>query len=81
VALVYDREKMAAPKGVAKGAAFLAQQIKKLAAEAGVPMVENVPLARGFYKSVKVGQHVPRQLYEAVAEVLAYVYMLKNTKF
>jgi flagellar biosynthesis protein FlhB len=81
VALVYDREKMAAPKVVAKGADFLAQQIKKLAAEAGVPMVENVPLARGLYKSVKVGQYVPRQLYQAVAEVLAYVYRLKNQKF
>jgi len=81
VALVYDRDKMAAPKVVAKGADFLAQQIKKLAAEAGVPMVENVPLARGLYKSVKVGQYVPRQLYQAVAEVLAYVYRLKNQKF
>ena len=81
VALVYDREKMAAPKVVAKGADFLAQQIKKLAAEAGVPMVENVPLARGLYKSVKVGQYVPRALYQAVAEVLAYVYRLKNQKF
>ncbi len=80
VALVYDREKMAAPKVVAKGADFLAQQIKKLAADAGVPMVENVPLARGLYKSVKVGQYVPRQLYQAVAEVLAYVYRLKSKK-
>jgi flagellar biosynthetic protein FlhB len=81
VALIYDRDKMAAPKVVAKGADFLAQQIKKLAAEAGVPMVENVPLARGLYKSVKVGQYVPRTLYQAVAEVLAYVYRLKNQKF
>ncbi len=81
VALVYDKDKMAAPKVVAKGADFLAQQIKKLAADAGVPTVENVPLARALYKSVKVGQYVPRQLYQAVAEVLAYVYRLKNSKF
>ncbi len=78
IALVYDKEKMAAPKVVAKGADFLAQKIKKLAAEAGVPLVENVPLARTLYKTVKVGQGVPRALYQAVAEVLAYVYRLKN---
>lgn len=81
VALAYDKDKMAAPKVVAKGADFLAQQIKKLAADAGVPTVENVPLARALYKGVKVGQYVPRQLYQAVAEVLAYVYRLKNSKF
>jgi len=80
VALVYDKDSMAAPRVVAKGADFLAQRIKKLAAEAGIPMVENVPLARSLYKSVKVGQAVPRQLYQAVAEVLAYVYRLKNKK-
>jgi flagellar biosynthetic protein FlhB len=78
IALVYDKEKMAAPKVVAKGADFLAQRIKKIAADAGVPLVENVPLARTLYKTVKVGQSVPRALYQAVAEVLAYVYRLKN---
>lgn len=81
VALVYDKDSMSAPKVVAKGADLLAQRIKKLAADSGVPMVENVPLARALYKSVKVGQSVPRQLYQAVAEVLAYVYRLKNKKF
>ncbi len=81
VALVYDKDKMSAPKVVAKGADFLAQRIKKVAAEAGIPLVENVPLARGLYKSVKVGQSVPRSLYQAVAEVLAYVYRLKNQRF
>ncbi|MEN9723524.1 MAG: flagellar biosynthesis protein FlhB [Pseudomonadota bacterium] len=81
VALVYDKQKMSAPRVVAKGADFLAQRIKKMAAEAGVPMVENVPLARALYKSVKVGQAVPRSLYQAVAEVLAYVYRLKNRRF
>ncbi len=81
VALVYDRKKMSAPKVVAKGADLIAQQIKKVAAAAGVPMVENVPLARAIFKSVKVGQAVPRALYQAVAEVLAYVYRLKNKDF
>jgi flagellar biosynthesis protein FlhB len=78
VALLYEKSKMAAPRVVAKGADFLAQKIKKIAADAGVPMVENVPLARTLYKSVKVGQFIPRALYQAVAEVLAYVYRLKN---
>lgn len=78
IAIVYDKDKMAAPRVVAKGADFLAQKIKKIASDAGVPMVENVPLARTLYKTVKIGQQVPRALYQAVAEVLAYVYRLKN---
>jgi flagellar biosynthetic protein FlhB len=78
VALSYDKGSMAAPRVVAKGADFLAQRIKKVAAEAGVPLVENVPLARTLYKTVKVGHPIPRALYQAVAEVLAYVYRLKN---
>ncbi len=78
IAIVYDKENMMAPKVVAKGADFIAQKIKKVAADAGVPLVENVPLARTLYKSVKVGQQIPRVLYQAVAEVLAYVYRLRN---
>ncbi len=80
VALIYQTDKMHAPKVVAKGADFLAQKIKKIAAEAGIPMVENVPLARTLFKSVKVGKFVPRTLYQAVAEVLAYVYKLKGRR-
>ncbi len=80
IALSYDKSKMAAPKVVGKGADFLALKIKEIAAAAGVPMVENVPLARTLYKSVKLGQAVPRELYQAVAEVLAYVYRLRNKK-
>ena len=78
IALVYDRTAGSAPKVVAKGADLIAQQIKKVAGEAGVPLVENVPLARTLYKTVKVNQFIPRALYQAVAEVLAYVYRLKN---
>jgi flagellar biosynthetic protein FlhB len=78
IAISYDRENMAAPKVVAKGADFMAQRIKKIAADAGIPTVENIPLARTLYKTVKVNQYVPRALYQAVAEVLAYVYRLKN---
>lgn len=78
IAISYDKDKMLAPRVVAKGADFLAQKIKQIAAEAGVPTVENVPLARTLYKTVKVNQYIPRALYQAVAEVLAYVYRLKN---
>ncbi len=80
IAIVYDREKMGAPKVVAKGADFLAQRIKKIASDAGVPLVENVPLARTLFKTVKVGHAIPRALYQAVAEVLAHVYRLKNRR-
>ncbi len=78
VALVYDRENMAAPRVVAKGVDHMAQRIKKIARENGVPCVENVPLARAMYKALKIGQFISKDLYNAVAEVLAYVYRLKG---
>lgn len=78
IALRYDAEKMAAPRVVAKGADLMAQRIKDIARKHGIPMVENVPLARALHKSVKVGGSVPRPLFQAVAEVLAYVYRLKG---
>lgn len=78
VALVYDRENMFAPKVVAKGVDHMAERIKKAAREAGVPCVENPPLARAMYKALKIGQFISRDLYNAVAEVLAYVYRLKG---
>jgi flagellar biosynthetic protein FlhB len=78
VALRYDAEKMAAPRVVAKGADLLAQRIKEVGRKNNIPLVENVPLARALHKSVKVGGVVPRSLYQAVAEVLAYVYRLKG---
>jgi flagellar biosynthesis protein FlhB len=79
VALQYERG-MASPKVVAMGADLIAEQIKKLAREAGVPCVENVPLARGLYASVEVGQEIPVELYQAVAEVLAYVFSLRSRR-
>ena len=78
VALIYDRENMFAPKVVAKGADFMAERIKKVARENGVPCVENVPLARALFKALKIGQFISRDLFNAVAEVLAYVYRLKG---
>ena len=78
VALKYDAQKMAAPIVIAKGYDEVAQKIKKLAAEHNIPMVENVPLARALAKEIAVGKPVPGKLYQAVAEVLSYVYKLKK---
>ena len=58
----------------------LAMRIREIAKEHDIPLVENVPLARSLYKSVEVGEAVPRQAYKAVAEVLAFVYKLKKRK-
>jgi flagellar biosynthetic protein FlhB len=76
VALKYE-EGMAAPVVIAKGQNLIAQQIKKVAREHGVPTVENKPLAQALYKSVDLGQPVPADLFKAVAEVLAFVYRLQ----
>jgi flagellar biosynthetic protein FlhB len=78
VALIYDRDNMFAPRVVAKGADFMAEKIKKIARDNGVPCVENVPLARAMFKALKIGQFISRDLFNAVAEVLAYVYRLKG---
>jgi len=78
VALKYDRERMAAPIVIAKGADNLALRIKEIAKENRVMLVENRFLARELYASVKEGQEIPENLYAAVAEVLAYVFGLKG---
>jgi flagellar biosynthetic protein FlhB len=74
VALKYDPLRAGAPIVLAMGERKVAERIKALAAKAGVPMVENRPLARALLASAKVGQQIPAALYAAVAEVLAYVY-------
>lgn len=74
VAIQYDREKHAAPVIVAKGADFLAAKIREVAAENRVPLVPNPPLARALYKQCEIGDSVPKELFQPVAEVLAYVY-------
>lgn len=78
VALKYDTQLAEAPVVVAKGQDLIAQNIKKIANEHEVPIVENKPLAQTLYKTVDIGSYIPADLYEAVAEVLAYVYSLKN---
>jgi flagellar biosynthetic protein FlhB len=80
VAIKYSMEGSAAPKVVAKGKNYVAARIRKRAIEAGVPIVENPPLARALYSSVDVGQEIPTHLYRAVAEILAYIYKLMNGK-
>lgn len=74
VALRYDRDKDAAPIVVAKGADEMAKQIRKIAKAHDVPIVENPPLARTLYRTVKEGRVIPPDLFRAVAELLAYVY-------
>jgi flagellar biosynthetic protein FlhB len=77
VALKYEKQ-MVAPVVVAKGQDLMAQRIKEVAKENRVVIVENKPLARALYSSAEVGAVVPTELYQAVAEVLAYVYRLKK---
>jgi len=78
VAIKYDGEKYEAPIVLAKGEDYLAQKIKDIARENNVEIVENKPLARMLYANVEIGEMVPPELYQAVAEVLAYVYQLKG---
>jgi len=78
VALEYRRGEMAAPRVVAKGRGLMAARIKEMARAHGVPTVENVPLAQALYKGVDVGQTIPAELFEAVAEMLAYLVRLKQ---
>lgn len=78
VALKYDGETMVAPAVMAKGADHLALRIREIAKENDIPIVENIMLARTLYKTVKVGQGVPRSLYKAVAEILSFVYKLRR---
>lgn len=78
VAIQYDSSQYAAPVVLAKGQDFLAQKIKDVARENKIEIVENKPLARMLYANVEVGQMIPPELYQAVAEVLAFVYHLQG---
>jgi flagellar biosynthetic protein FlhB len=74
VALEFDFDTLQAPKVLAKGRNLMAAQIKDEARWAGVPIVENPPLARSLYRSVEPGQAIPHDLYAAVASILAFLY-------
>ena len=77
VALAYN-DSMRAPKVLAKGTDEVAARIRELGAEHGVPLLEAPPLARALYAHAEIEQEIPGALYNAVAQVLAYVFQLKN---
>jgi flagellar biosynthetic protein FlhB len=78
VALKYDEASMAAPRVVAKGADLIALRIRDLAREAKVPVLESPPLARALYAHAELDQEIPARLFAAVAQVLAWVYQLRD---
>jgi len=78
IALKYDSATMTAPRLIAKGSRKIAEKIKDVASEHGIPILENKELARNLYSLVEVGQEIPPALYQTVAEVLAYIYKLKS---
>ena len=78
IAIRYDVSTMAAPVVIAKGARLIAERIKEIAREHGIPIVENKPVAQALYESTEVGTEIPEQLYRAVAGILSYVYRLKG---
>lgn len=80
VAIQYDDTDAPVPVVVAMGQDKVAERIKELAADAGIPMVENVPIARALFKAAKVGSVIPIELYMAVAEILAYVYRTRTQR-
>jgi len=78
VALKYDDSRMRAPRVIAKGVDVLAQQIRLVASAHRIPLVEAPPLARALYATTQLGQEIPSALYVAVAQILAYVYQLRQ---
>lgn len=78
MALKYDPNMNSAPKVLAKGSELIAQQIVEIAEQYGIPIIENVPLARALFRLVRVNQEIPAELYRAVAEVLIFVYQLRG---
>ncbi len=80
IALQYETGSMEAPKVIAKGMDYIALKIKEIAKENNLTIVENKPLARTLYDQVDIGETIPGDLFQAVAEVLAYVYRLKGKK-
>ena len=80
IAIKYVEGQMEAPKLVAKGAENIAIKIKELAKEADIPIIENKPLARLIYQEVELEEDIPQEMYQAVAEILAMIYKLKQKK-
>jgi flagellar biosynthetic protein FlhB len=80
VALKYDNLRMRAPRVVAKGADLMAQRIRDLARDHEIPIVEDKPLAQVLYRTVEIGQEIPAKLFQAVAQILAYIYRMKRLR-
>jgi flagellar biosynthetic protein FlhB len=74
VALKYDPEKMLAPVVVAKGMGEIAASIRRIAVENRIPIIERKEVARSLYRTVKVGQSIPVEMYQVFVEIMAYVY-------
>ena len=70
---------MASPMLIAKGTELIAKKIINIAKEHQIPVIENAPVARALYKMVDLNQQIPPELYKAIAEILLFVYKLKNT--
>ncbi len=77
IALKYDQNKDSAPRVVAKGMRLKAEKIREIAKQYNIPLMKNLPLANALYR-VDVGQEVPEELYDAVAEVLNFIYALQQ---
>ena len=77
IAVKYDKEKDQAPRVIAKGMRFKAEKIREIAKQYGVPIMKNLPLANALYR-VDVGQEIPEDLYDAVAEVLNFIYLIQQ---
>ena len=80
IALDYRRDEMPAPQVLAKGRGEIARRIREIAREHGVPIVENKPLARALYRGTEIGDLIPPDLFDAVAEVLVYLVRLKQVR-
>jgi flagellar biosynthetic protein FlhB len=81
LALKYDAKTMASPRLVAKGADLIAQRIREIAVQHNIPIVEDKSLAQALYKSVDLGEEIPEKLFHAVAQVLAYIYRMRDEAF
>ena len=77
-ALKYDAETMLSPTVIMKGAELIAKEIIRIAEENNVPVIDNPPVARAVFRMVEIGQQIPPELFKAVAEILLFVYNLKN---
>ncbi|MBT5855679.1 flagellar biosynthesis protein FlhB [bacterium] len=80
IAIEYKPDKMKTPRVVAKGKRIIAEEIKRLADENTIPIIENPPLARALFKQVEIGENVPDEHFKVVAEILAFVYNLKKNR-